>query len=77
MKKAITLFLLCSLITSLVSCGEAAPSGDTTAGTDSGSADTTEPLSFADAHAQAKDDLPEMDFGGEWYGIGIYDIIAS
>ena len=71
MKKTITLFLLCSLITSLVSCGEAAPSNDTTAGTDSGAADTTEPLSFADAHAQTKDGLPAMDFGGEEFVITI------
>jgi len=71
MKKSIALSLLLALMMSTLSCGEAASSGDTTAGTDSGSADTTEPLSFADAHAQAKDDLPEMDFGGESFVITI------
>jgi len=73
--RLISLIILAAL---LISCGEnSSPSaGETSndAGVKSTSAET---LSFADAHAAVKDDLPEADFEGESFVITINDYVVG
>ncbi|MBQ8509561.1 MAG: hypothetical protein IJ493_06595 [Clostridia bacterium] len=74
MKRKISLILLfTTLLTTALSCSDTpSQSTDTTVsgGTTAQPVDTKE-LSFFDAHAAAQDDLPEADFGGEEFLIGI------
>ena len=76
MKRTISLILLAAFLTA---CGESAASADTTFSSDTtADAENTavETLSFADAHAATKDDLPEADFGGEDFNITINNYVG-
>lgn len=72
----VLLVLLLSAGGTLLSCGDDAQTqkpSETTSVADDGSAvaESKEPLSFAEQHAQTKDDLPEADFGGEPFLVAI------